>query len=173
MTEQSQPEKKRDLKNLSLRPLIAELITHKNYVLSHQNKTVISFEAASVKDDELSFHIQRADLVRAFDNILNNAIDAVENCAAPLISVKLMRKGDLVEVRIADNGMGASEHQLRQLNNKEFIPTTKGSGHGIGLRSAWQIIQDHHGTLKFERPQTGGMVVTILFPSVDFRSRIL
>jgi signal transduction histidine kinase len=96
-------------------------------------------------------------LNQAFLNIINNAIDVLEegrdnDMQNPQICINTeLIDNKIVAVRIADNGMGMSE----QVKNKLFDPffTTKpvGKGTGLGLSITYQIIVDkHQGKLRCE-----------------------
>jgi ammonium transporter len=86
-------------------------------------------------------------LNQVFMNIINNAIDALEESktqsAEILISTQQL-DNNWVSIQIADNGPGISE----EIQNKLFDPffTTKpvGKGTGLGLSISYKIITDKH-----------------------------
>lgn len=88
-------------------------------------------------------------------NLINNAIDAMENTENPQLQINVFRslEGEL-EIQIADNGPGIPEELQEQI----FVPffTTKEKGSGIGLSLSRQIIQMHKGSLyAYSRPGKG------------------
>lgn len=102
-------------------------------------------------------------------NLLSNAIDAVEekrlleleaHLAAqiwdagspspfsPTIWIKTQIKGDRVEIRIIDNGIGMSKEVASQIFNPFFTTKPPGKGTGLGLSISYQIITEkHNGSL--------------------------
>ncbi|BAZ13475.1 GAF sensor signal transduction histidine kinase [Calothrix sp. NIES-4071] len=83
-------------------------------------------------------------LNQAVLNILNNAIDALDNQQAPRINIstKLIEKdvNKYINIYIIDNGIGMTE----QVKAKSFDPffTTKavGQGTGLGLSVSYKIL---------------------------------
>lgn len=101
-------------------------------------------------------------LHQVFINILTNAIQAIENEGQIKIKTAFINQTGTIE--ITDNGQGfAPEHR-----NKVIVPffTTKdpGKGTGLGLSIAYNIIQDHKGTIEFQSEKNKGTTVKITFP---------
>ncbi|HEY9810919.1 MAG TPA: PAS domain S-box protein [Halomicronema sp.] len=106
-------------------------------------------------------------LNQVFMNILANAIDAVEqkqrewlknhektenvrDCGlevyVPNIEISTRLQHDsLVEIRIADNGMGMSEAVRQRLFDPFFTTKPVGKGTGLGLSISYQIVVEKHG----------------------------
>ena len=85
-------------------------------------------------------------LEQVFINLLQNAIDALEDEDNPVIRVSIeeLPEGKLV-IRFIDNGKGMNKDEKENL----FIPfyTTKKTGTGIGLSLSRQIIYNHKGEI--------------------------
>jgi len=96
-------------------------------------------------------------------NILNNAIDAVEESAQRSIFIAATRHGDRVYVRFEDSGPGFSEV------NRAFDPffTTKpvGKGTGLGLSICYGIMQEAGGEIVVGNKQPYGASVALEFPA--------
>jgi nitrogen-specific signal transduction histidine kinase len=96
-------------------------------------------------------------------NILNNAIDAVEESAQRSIFIVATRHGDRVYVRFEDSGPGFSDI------NRAFDPffTTKpvGKGTGLGLSICYGIMQEAGGEIVVGNKQPYGASVAIEFPA--------
>jgi len=89
-------------------------------------------------------------LNQVFINILNNAIQAIEERKPEQgeIAIKTYVQNERLKVSIRDNGVGMAE----EIKAKVFEPffTTKeiGKGTGLGLSIAYGIIQKHNGEIK-------------------------
>ncbi len=97
-----------------------------------------------------------AQLNQVFMNILNNAIDALEDRAASPSQIGLDKQifiqtkrqdGNRVEVRIRDTGAGIPADILDKLFNPFFTTKPVGKGTGLGLSICQQIIKNHRGSL--------------------------
>jgi signal transduction histidine kinase len=95
-------------------------------------------------------------------NILNNAIDAVEESAKRIIRVHASRRDDRVLIRFEDSGPGFNDL------NRAFDPfyTTKpvGKGTGLGLSICYGIAQECGGEITLANQQPYGAVVSIELP---------
>lgn len=92
-------------------------------------------------------------LNQVFMNLLNNAIDALENQPAPRIisirtSVSTPKSPSLIPqfviIRIADNGPGMSDEIQQKIFDPFFSTKTVGSGTGLGLSISYQIVVEKH-----------------------------
>jgi signal transduction histidine kinase len=96
-------------------------------------------------------------------NILNNAIDAVEESVQRSISISATRQGDRVFIRFDDSGPGFSDL------NRAFDPffTTKpvGKGTGLGLSICYGIIQEAGGEIVLSNKQPFGASISLEFPA--------
>ncbi|MBD2346413.1 GAF domain-containing sensor histidine kinase [Anabaena subtropica] len=94
-----------------------------------------------------------AQMNQVFMNILNNAIDAVENsiCVRERvekpqikISTKLIEKNTIL-ISIADNGCGIPEEMRSRIFEPFFTTKQPGKGTGLGLSISYQIVVEKHG----------------------------
>ncbi len=104
-------------------------------------------------------------------NILNNAIDAVEESAQRSISISATRQGDRVFIRCEDSGPGFSDL------NRAFDPffTTKpvGKGTGLGLSICYGIIQEAGGEIVLSNKQPFGASISLEFPATVAEPAVL
>jgi signal transduction histidine kinase len=111
-----------------------------------------------------------AQLNQVFMNILNNAIDALEEDAPPQsaggssstplpkqIVIQTKRQDEnWVEIKIRDTGAGIPADILDKLFNPFFTTKPVGKGTGLGLSICQQIIKNHQGLLEVvSHPQQG------------------
>lgn len=126
-------------------------------------------------DDPARVRADRQLLRQAILNLLLNAVEAISNWAqrppayAGRVELRLQRRGDLVQVRIADNGPGIPPEKREKVFQLFF--TTRKDGSGIGLATAYRIVQFHHGSIDFESEVGRGTTFCIQLPVLSAGSR--
>lgn len=104
--------------------------------------------------DRVFVMADKEQLLRAFNNLIKNAIQATESQESGQVDVYLSLRDQKVLVEIHDNGHGISE----EIREKIFQPnfTTKSSGTGLGLALVKSIVTGCDGNVWFESsPETG------------------
>ncbi|MEH1769595.1 MAG: GAF domain-containing protein [Nostoc sp.] len=94
-----------------------------------------------------------AQMNQVFMNILNNAIDALENSATSgkiIDNPKIWIRTEVIEentilIWIADNGCGIPETMRSRIFEPFFTTKQPGQGTGLGLSISYQIIVEKHG----------------------------
>jgi nitrogen fixation/metabolism regulation signal transduction histidine kinase len=84
-------------------------------------------------------------LSRCFNNIIKNALQAMEESGIIHISMRIL--GDRARVEIKDNGKGMSEEVQERIFEPSF--STKSSGMGLGLAIVKRIVESSNGTISF------------------------
>ena len=103
-------------------------------------------------------------LQRAFDNVLQNALDHTPPGRQVSISLKTLNERLVVD--ITDEGPGVSESTLRHLF-EPFYRADKsrgGKGWGLGLAIARDILGLHDGQIEASNAATGGLAVRLSLP---------
>ncbi len=103
-------------------------------------------------------------LLQVFFNIINNAVDAMEEVGGGVLTVRTAREYSSVVIQFSDTGPGIREPQL------VFDPfyTTKpvGKGTGLGLSICYGLVHEHGGRISgYNRPE-GGATFRIELPAV-------
>jgi len=109
-------------------------------------------------------------LGQVLDNLVTNAIQAMEEIAVPKrITVSVSREGNIAVVRVADTGPGVPVH----LREKIFDPffTMRRGGHGIGLSLSLRIVSKHGGRILAGSAEGGGAEFRVELPLAEERSR--
>ncbi|MBW7936790.1 MAG: ATP-binding protein, partial [Flavobacteriales bacterium] len=108
----------------------------------------------------------REQMLRALNNLIRNAIQAIPEGRQGVIEVQLSKEGGFYFVRITDNGSGIAE----ELRDKIFIPnfTTKGSGMGLGLAMTHTIIENIDGEISYETQSNIGSTFIIKIPVIRY-----
>lgn len=103
-------------------------------------------------------------LVIAFNNILINAIEAMESNTGKL-SVSLSSSPGVCHVSIRDNGRGIPSEYLSKLFDPFF--TLKKGGMGLGLTASYSIIQSHKANMQVESTPDQGTNFLISFNTAN------
>ncbi|QNF33477.1 HAMP domain-containing histidine kinase [Adhaeribacter swui] len=104
-------------------------------------------------------------MVRTFNNLLINALQAIPAGRKPCVLVSLQKNSpDKVLISVKDNGSGIPA----EIYHKVFIPnfSTKFSGSGIGLAVAKRGIESAGGRIWFETMEDEGTTFFIELPAV-------
>jgi signal transduction histidine kinase len=127
---------------LDLIPLLSNVVAVFIHKESHYT---ISIE----QDVENCFVIADKDLmIRVFNNLIKNAIQSIPENREGKIEISIIEIEDKYRITIKDNGSGIPDEMI----SKMFVPnfTTKSTGTGLGLAMVKQIMETHHGSIKFE-----------------------
>lgn len=99
---------------------------------------------------------------RVIINIVDNAIQAMQNKGSITISISHDMYANRICVDIADNGPGIREEDKEKL----FLPyfSTKKDGTGLGLAIAGRVITEHRGYIRIKDNKPTGTIFTIELP---------
>ncbi len=106
--------------------------------------------------------VDKAVLARALTNIIENALHAMPRGGALHISARQFDTG-LVELAIADTGMGMDAAALARIFEPYF--STRASGTGLGLTIAKRNVELNGGTIAVESERDKGTTVRITLPT--------
>lgn len=109
----------------------------------------------------------RAQLQQVALNLLTNAMEAMQDVAAPRRWLRLSSVVDAgqVVVRVEDAGPGVDPALLDTIFDPFF--TTKADGLGMGLAICRSIVTSHGGTLQAARGEAGGTVMCWSLPLAE------
>jgi len=99
-------------------------------------------------------------------NLIQNAIQAVEDRGEIVVTTALGAEGRAVRITVADNGPGIPPDVLSHIFEPFF--TTKPSGTGLGLSICYGIVERHHGRIWAESPPPAngaGAAFTVELPA--------
>jgi signal transduction histidine kinase len=101
-------------------------------------------------------------LFQAFVQIVENALDALEEAGGGALQVNAQHRGEEVVVQFSDSGPGIKEP------HRVFDPfyTTKpiGKGTGLGLSAVYGVVQDHRGQITCQNKPEGGALFVLRVP---------
>ena len=108
-------------------------------------------------------------LIHVFMNMLVNAAHAIPTHGT--ITVKTWSEGSNIYVSITDTGTGIPADILSKIFDPFFTTKEVGSGAGLGLSIAYDIIKKHTGEIKVDSQVGKGTTFTISIPiDEDFES---
>jgi len=107
--------------------------------------------------ERLPVHADREQMKIAFDNLIANALQSMENSGTLTVSTYL--DNDSVVVKVADNGGGIDPRYESYIFNPFF--TTKKFGTGLGLPIANAIVMRHKGVIEVDNNIGVGVTFTV------------
>ena len=119
------------------------------------------------QDGNVPLSCDRHQFGQAMTNVLKNAVEAVQARASDegadftgRIAVSIEQGNELVEIRVADNGVGLPAERDRIA---EPYVTTREKGTGLGLAIVSKIVEEHGGDMSFTPVAEGGTQVILRF----------
>lgn len=105
-------------------------------------------------------------LRRAFDILLDNAIEVLKNRPKNDLTVSVKKASDLanVEIRFSDNGPGVPVNLMDSILKRPIPKSTGEKGIGLGLLMAQMIIQAYEGTIQLESTGADGTTFLVKLP---------
>lgn len=99
-------------------------------------------------------------LFRGISNLVRNALEA----GASRVTVEGERAGDMLRLRVADNGPGLPEKAQAHLF-QPFAGSTKANGTGLGLAIAREVARAHGGELRLAETSGRGTTFAMTLPA--------
>ncbi len=126
------------------------------------NKVAVVLEPG---DKNLCIYMDKSYFIRVFTNLIQNAIQAIEEHKAGLVRISYEQKDNDVVIAVEDNGSGFPE----ELQEKLFVPyfTTKSSGTGLGLSMTRNMVEHSNGRIWFETMLHEGSTFFVCLPLVE------
>jgi signal transduction histidine kinase len=145
---------------LELKPLLQRAVQMEGFKLENKK---ISLSVESNDKVPLPRVLGNANqLLQAFVQIVENAVDALQEIGGGRLQISLWREAEEVVVQFADSGPGLRDPE------RVFDPfyTTKpvGKGTGLGLSATYGVIQDHKGQITCNNRPEGGAIFEIRLP---------
>ncbi len=128
----------------------------------YQTAEEYSVEVDYNKCEKITILADKDQLIRLFNNLIKNAIQAIPAARKGSIKIKFETKDQQLKVQVSDNGNGIEEHQKHRIFTPNF--TTKNGGMGLGLAMAKSIVENCKGTINFTSETNVGTEFSIEFP---------
>jgi signal transduction histidine kinase len=140
---------------------VSELLKGCVKLVREKSKKKILVQEYLNSPDNLSIEADPVQIKEVFNNILNNAYDAVEEPDGT-ISLSGCESGEFIRISITDNGAGIDKEDMERIFDPFF--TTKATGTGLGLSICKQIVNVHGGTIRVDSEPNKGTTVTMALP---------
>jgi len=127
-----------------------------------QSDCEISFET---KLQECVIKSDPNQILRVFNNLIKNALQAIPDDRQGIIRIKLVITGDSCAISFQDNGTGIAGDQQTRIFSPNF--TTKTAGMGLGLAMVKNIIDNSAGRIWFETVPGKGTTFFVSLPLKD------
>jgi signal transduction histidine kinase len=94
-------------------------------------------------------------LEMAIINLVVNAVHAMGDRGGGRLGVRSARRGDEVEITVADSGPGIPDHIKHTLFEPFVTTKSEGMGTGLGLSTVLMIVERHQGRIDFASSPEG------------------
>jgi len=137
------------------------IITDAQKLLQHRIKKGITIEMNVPSD--LSVYCDFQSLSQVFVNLLNNAVDALDEQPGKIV-ILADKQNDQIVIHINDTGSGIQERFADKIFDPFFTTKGKARGTGLGLSIVKGIIEKHEGTIALNKSYTNGASFMIKLP---------
>jgi signal transduction histidine kinase len=134
-------------------------------------------ECAAPAGIEMRFEAEPAEIEidsirmqRVLQNLVANAIEALEETPQPRIAIKVWRKDGTGYLSVTDNGPGIPS-AIRNRIFEPFVTYGKKRGVGLGMAIVHNIVTDHGGTITFETAPGQGASFLVSLPQKSAAQR--
>jgi len=149
-----------------------DIVTEKESVISVLetaiSKTVSDKDIYIVKEYEytdINAIIDNFYLIEALSNIIQNALDAIEQAERKgMLTFRVYPEYEWVVIEISDNGSGIKRKDMRKISKPFFTTKSRITNWGVGLSYTFNIIKKHGGHIYITSKQNIGTTFCILLP---------
>jgi PAS domain S-box-containing protein len=114
-----------------------------------------------IPGDLLTVEADEGQLLQAISNIISNAVQSMPQGGTVTVSAE--NYVGYVKIAITDEGIGIAENELDKIIDPFY--STKPEGSGLGLSTAYSIVEKHGGYLTVESVLFEGTTVLIFLPA--------
>ena len=139
--------------------LVHTLDTSLRWLLKDQQVTI-----STDLPNELIIEGQPGRIQQVLMNLIQNALDAIEQQPQATLNISLKEQDDYALLSIADNGCGIPEDILPHIFEPFVTSKDSGKGTGLGLSLSYRFVTDHGGSLSAENQPDGGALFTLKLP---------
>lgn len=141
---------------------IFEVLNQAVIIFKQMDNLTINYQAP---EQPFVINADRDQLLRCFNNLLKNAIEATPPDRAGVIDLSFLITSKNILLSIKDNGNGIPEDMREKIFEPNF--TTKSSGTGLGLAFIKNSIENAGGKVWFETELGIGTTFYLSLPAAD------
>jgi C4-dicarboxylate-specific signal transduction histidine kinase len=105
-------------------------------------------------------------LTRAFDMLVDNAVEAVKGQAVQKVTISMRRSEGIVEILVSDTGPGIRADVMEKLFLEPIPKAPSERGLGVGLLMAQTIVQTYGGEILVGSTGPEGTTMIMRLPAV-------
>lgn len=126
-------------------------------------RRAVKIEVECAGTDCIQFKADRQRFARVFQNLVNNAVDAIEAKGGSRVVVRAEPDGHgLIRFSVSDDGPGVPPEIVDTMF--EPLTTTKPQGTGLGLAIVRRMVLKHDGDIHYEPSPEGGASFVFTVP---------
>lgn len=144
----------------SLVPIIEDVVLLRG---PEARKYGLTLETGQLDETETS--IDRALMRRALENLLSNAMQALEPKRSGTVRISVRDQGAMLDLVVEDSGPGVPEHLSASLFEPDVSGRTEGTGLGLSLVRG--VVEAHRGSVRYDRSPLGGARFIVTLPIED------
>ena len=145
--------------DVNIKELLEELVA-----LSSQRAKYSMVEIRTDFQENLPFlRVSTSELQQVFFNLINNAIDAMDQDGGTL-TISSYQKENYLVFAVSDTGTGIPEANLDRIFDPFFTTKPVGKGTGLGLSICYGVIEKMGGKLEVESTAGTGTTFLISIP---------
>jgi len=118
-----------------------------------------------VNYNDLKISGDRKQLLRVFNNLIKNAIQAYEKNEKAIIHIHCEREENYYRLEVKDFGCGIPDDLKKNIFQPYF--TTKNAGMGLGLAMVKSIIESFNGYISFDSKESEGTRFVMRIPAFN------
>jgi len=103
-----------------------------------------------------------SNLLQVFNNLIKNAVDAMEG--AGRLTITISGESDMLNVEFRDTGPGFAHENAEVIFEPFFTTKRRGRGAGLGLAICKDIVEKYNGRIRARNAPEGGSIFTVCLP---------
>jgi signal transduction histidine kinase len=115
--------------------------------------------SVSIPAEPVGLLADSTQLKRALTALVRNGIEAAQS--GGWVRVYGERRDDCIAIVVEDSGQGPADSAIEHMFDPFFSGHTAGRHRGLGLSTAWRLVRENHGTLRYE-PNDNGVTRFVL-----------
>jgi signal transduction histidine kinase len=144
--------------------LLIQLLSEKK--MQYRNRPIM-FETVIADEAQFAFiKMQAIEFRRTISNLINNAVDALEDRTNGHVTIRLNADDNVVIVEVADNGKGLTGAMLEKIESRQRFTEGKKNGNGLGLQQTWDTLEYNEGVLEVQSTLGKGTSFQLTFPRI-------
>lgn len=126
------------MKEENVLDIVSEVVRY----LQNRISTKVTIDVEIFPSEDLAAHINRPLFAWVVENLIKNAVDAMEGKGSIRIRILKVNEGKIA-LDFSDSGRGISKSRMKQVFKPGY--TTKKRGWGLGLALTKRIVENYHG----------------------------